>query len=57
MLTATVVLDPAFTVAPISRRLFGSFVEHMGRCVYTGLYEPGHPQAGEDGLRTDVLDT
>nr|WP_308283428.1 alpha-N-arabinofuranosidase [Pseudonocardia nigra] len=38
------------------RRLFGSFVEHMGRCVYTGIYEPGHPKADEDGLRRDVLD-
>ncbi|HYN92412.1 MAG TPA: alpha-N-arabinofuranosidase [Pilimelia sp.] len=56
MLTATVVLDPAFIVAPVSRRTFGSFVEHMGRCVYTGIYEPGHPRADEDGFRTDVLD-
>ena len=43
MLTASLVLDPAFVVAPVSRRTFGSFVEHMGRCVYTGIYEPGHP--------------
>ncbi|HLL63469.1 MAG TPA: alpha-N-arabinofuranosidase [Propionibacteriaceae bacterium] len=56
MFTATIVLDPAFSVAPVNRRLFGGFVEHMGRCVYTGLYEPDHPRADEDGLRTDVLD-
>ena len=37
-------------------RLFGSFVEHLGRCVYTGLYEPGHPSADADGVRTDVLE-
>ncbi|SHN02549.1 arabinosylfuranosidase ArfA [Actinacidiphila paucisporea] len=49
-------LDPAFTVAPVDPRLFGSFVEHLGRCVYTGIYEPGHPAADGDGLRTDVLD-
>jgi alpha-N-arabinofuranosidase len=49
-------LDPAFTVAPVSRRTFGSFVEHMGRCVYTGIYEPGHPSADADGFRQDVLD-
>ena len=36
-------------------RLFGAFIEHLGRCVYTGVYEPGHPTAGEDGLRADVL--
>ncbi|MEU4622055.1 alpha-N-arabinofuranosidase [Actinoplanes sp. NPDC023801] len=47
--------DPAFAIAPVDRRLFGSFVEHMGRCVYTGIFEPGHPAADEDGLRSDVL--
>ena len=49
-------LDPAFTVAPVNRRTFGSFVEHMGRGVYTGIYEPGHPTADDDGFRQDVLD-
>ncbi|WP_219993241.1 alpha-N-arabinofuranosidase [Cryobacterium arcticum] len=43
-------------VAPVSSRLFGSFVEHMGRSVYTGIYEPGHPTADADGFRHDVLD-
>lgn len=43
-------------IAPVSPRLFGSFVEHMGRSVYTGIYEPGHPTAGTDGFRRDVLD-
>ncbi|MDG4766814.1 alpha-N-arabinofuranosidase [Solwaraspora sp. WMMD406] len=54
--TATMHIDPAFVVAPVRRRTFGSFVEHMGRCVYTGIYEPGHPEADERGLRRDVLD-
>ena len=52
---ARLVLDPAFTVGLVDPRLFGSFVEHVGRCVYTGIYEPGHPAADRDGLRTDVL--
>ncbi len=52
---ATAVLDPSFRIGPIDRRLFGSFVEHMGRCVYTGIYEPGHPAADDNGFRTDVL--
>lgn len=43
-------------VAPVSPRLFGSFVEHMGRSVYTGIYEPGHATANTDGFRQDVLD-
>ncbi|HET8960863.1 alpha-N-arabinofuranosidase [Nocardioides sp.] len=49
-------IDPAFTVAPVNRRTFGSFVEHMGRCVYGGIYEPGHPTSDDDGLRGDVLE-
>ena len=56
MLAASLTLDPAFRVAPVRRRTFGSFVEHMGRCVYTGIYEPGHPTADEDGFRKDVLE-
>jgi alpha-N-arabinofuranosidase len=55
LLSASFRLDPAFMVAPVSRRTFGSFVEHMGRCVYTGIYEPGHPTADADGFRQDVL--
>nr|MDT0657760.1 alpha-N-arabinofuranosidase [Micromonospora sp. DSM 115978] len=53
---ATIALDPTFTIAPVSRRTFGSFVEHLGRCVYTGIYEPGHPGADAEGFRRDVLD-
>jgi alpha-L-arabinofuranosidase len=56
MLTAALVLEPNFIIAPINRRIFGGFIEHMGRCVYTGIFEPGHPGADEDGFRTDVLD-
>ena len=55
MLTSTATLDPTFRVAPIDRRLFGSFVEHMGRCVYGGIYEPDHPESDVDGFRLDVL--
>ena len=53
---ATLVIDPAFAVADVDERVFGSFVEHMGRCVYGGIYEPGHPTAGADGFRGDVLE-
>ncbi|WP_330291317.1 arabinosylfuranosidase ArfA [Streptomyces sp. NBC_00576] len=54
--TARFTIDPAFTVGEVNPRLFGSFVEHLGRCVYTGVFEPGHPAADEAGLRTDVLE-
>ena len=55
MPAASMVLDPARLLAPVPYRLFGTFVEHMGRCVYTGIYEPDHPSADEAGLRGDVL--
>jgi alpha-L-arabinofuranosidase len=53
---ARVVVDPDFVIGQVDRRLFGSFVEHMGRCVYGGIYEPGHPAADQAGLRDDVVD-
>ena len=56
MTTATLTLDPAYRVGRVDRRLFGSFVEHMGRCVYQGLYEPDHPTADAQGFRGDVLE-
>jgi alpha-N-arabinofuranosidase len=54
--TARITLDPAFRIGSIDRRLFGSFVEHMGRCVYTGIFEPDHPRTDDLGFRQDVLD-
>lgn len=45
-----------FLIGAISPKLFGSFIEHMGSVVYTGIYEPGHPQADEHGFRLDVLE-
>ena len=56
MTTARVIVAPGFGVGAVSPRLFGSFVEHMGRCVYEGIYEPGHPAADESGLRRDVIE-
>ncbi|MFH0245267.1 alpha-N-arabinofuranosidase [Streptomyces sp. HK10] len=56
MPTARLTVDPGFRIGAVDRRLFGSFVEHMGRSVYTGIFEPDHPAADEDGFRTDVLD-
>jgi alpha-N-arabinofuranosidase len=56
MTPAQVVLDDAFRIAPVPPRVFGSFVEHMGRCVYEGIFEPGHPSADEHGFRRDVAD-
>lgn len=43
-------------VADLDRRLFGGFVEHLGRHIYDGIYEPSHPAADADGFRTDVIE-
>ncbi|WP_375389532.1 alpha-N-arabinofuranosidase [uncultured Amnibacterium sp.] len=53
---ARITASAAATIGPISRRVFGSFVEHLGRCVYDGIHEPGHPTADAQGFRGDVLD-
>lgn len=45
-----------FAVGSVDPRLFGSFIEHLGRAVYGGIYEPEHPEADEQGFRRDVLD-
>ncbi|WP_425955138.1 alpha-N-arabinofuranosidase [Xylanimonas sp. McL0601] len=54
--SVSVTADPAFVVGPVRPRTFGSFVEHLGRCVYTGIHDPGHPTADADGFRGDVVD-
>ena len=51
---ARLVVDSAFRIGSVDRRLFGTFVEHIGRCAYGGIYEPGHPSADDLGFRTDV---
>ena len=45
-----------FTIATVDKRVYGSFLEHMGRAVYTGIYEPGHETADENGFRQDTLE-
>ncbi|MEU8657197.1 alpha-N-arabinofuranosidase [Actinoplanes philippinensis] len=55
MTRADLTLHPSFAVGPVDRRLFGGFVEHLGRHIYDGIHEPGHPTAGPDGFRRDVI--
>src|SRR4029079_17650153 len=55
MRNVKVLLDRDFAIGSTDRRLFGAFVEHLGRCVYDGIYEPGHPTADGKGFRGDVL--
>ncbi|WP_206831287.1 alpha-N-arabinofuranosidase [Alicyclobacillus fructus] len=55
-LQARITLDPAYRLAETDPRIYGSFIEHLGRAVYGGIYDPGHPTADEDGFRRDVID-
>jgi alpha-N-arabinofuranosidase len=54
--TAKVFLDTNRVIAPISPLLFGGFAEHMGRCIYEGIYDPKSSHADEHGLRKDVME-
>lgn len=56
MKKASVILDKDYIIGAIDKRIYGSFIEHLGRAVYGGIYEPGHPLADEQGFRKDVLD-
>jgi alpha-L-arabinofuranosidase len=51
-----VFLDPRRTVAPLDRNLFGSFLEHLGRAIYQGIYDPGSKLSDSNGFRKDVMD-
>ncbi len=50
-----IALHTAFEIGEVDPRIFGGFLEHMGRCVYEGVFEPGSPHADEHGFRADVL--
>ncbi len=52
---AKMIVDKDFVIGNIDDRLYGSFIEHLGRAVYGGIYEPGHPEADGQGFRKDVL--
>ncbi|CAH0148541.1 Intracellular exo-alpha-(1-_5)-L-arabinofuranosidase [Microbacterium sp. Bi98] len=56
MHTVHATVDPRFVVGPVRRELFGGFVEHLGRHIYDGIFEPTHQTADEQGFRTDVID-
>ena len=56
MKKASMILDKDYRIGQIDPRIYGSFIEHLGRAVYGGIYEPGHPTADENGFRRDVMD-
>jgi len=51
---AKITLHKDFSIGETDKRLFGSFIEHLGRAIYSGIYEPGHPLSDENGFRNDV---
>lgn len=53
---AKIILDKDFIVGEIDKRIYSSFIEHLGRAVYGGIYEPTHPEADELGFRKDVME-
>lgn len=53
---ATMTLDRSFRIGEIDDRIYGAFIEHLGRAIYGGIYEPDHASADENGFRTDVLE-
>lgn len=53
---ARLILDKDFRIGEIDPRMYGSFIEHLGRAVYGGVYEKDHPTADDMGFRGDVLE-
>ena len=56
MKKAKMILNKEFNIGKVDDRLFGSFVEHLGRAVYDGLYQPENPLSDNDGFRKDVIE-
>ena len=54
-MATTIELHTEFVIDEVSPLIFGGFLEHMGRCIYEGVYDPDSAHADEDGFRSDVL--
>lgn len=53
--TPSIILDTSQRLSKIDRNIYGGFTEHMGRCIYGGVYDPNNPLSDEHGFRKDVL--
>lgn len=53
---AKLTLNKKFQIGEVDKRIYGSFIEHLGRAVYNGIYEPTHPTSDDQGFRMDVMD-
>ena len=54
--SAELALHTDFTIDTVDDRIFGGFLEHMGRSIYEGVYDPDSEHADEDGMRIDSLE-
>ncbi|KAH7084545.1 glycoside hydrolase superfamily [Paraphoma chrysanthemicola] len=52
----SIIINPSHTIAKVNDNIYGGFTEHMGRCIYGGIYDPGNPLSDENGFRKDVID-
>lgn len=53
---ASVTAHRDFTISKVDDRIYSAFLEHLGRAIYTGIHEPGHPTADKNGMRGDVAE-
>jgi len=51
----SITLRRSHAISDIDERIYGGFTEHMGRCIYGGIYDPGNPLSDENGFRKDVM--
>ena len=56
MKKAEIIVDKYFLTGAVDKRIFGSFIEHLGRAVYEGIYQEGNPNSDAQGFRKDTLD-
>ena len=56
MKKAEIIIDKYFLTGKVDKRIFGSFIEHLGRAVYEGIYQEGSALSDEQGFRKDTLD-
>lgn len=56
MKKAEIIIDKNFILSQVDERIYGSFVEHLGRCVYEGIYQPDNPKSDKNGIRQDVAE-
>jgi alpha-N-arabinofuranosidase len=53
--TTRLFIDSRRAIGTLDRNLFGSFLEHLGRAIYEGVYDPGSSLSDANGFRKDVI--